>query len=1210
MIFGRRRVARAHARLQAHVANQIAKATPWDYSKIDVTTWRGLCALRSSALLSATPEQMAASHTTLGEYGQKVSQWLWDNASHQSGAEGQRELNGAGRLLHDFVTKDLGLSTNPIIKSAKQLRIEAETKHIEWLLSRRTIKSAIDTDTIMAELARTDSEDRHYERELHTWLTRLRGSSPERLATAFEEFSVPFEFRQDLEYLVRATAMDYFYSAMEEAGDLIRRRRQEWRRQEIVRGMTCKVPVVRHEPANASATPPQSEPPAVAVPREDIDDSLRQGRFPERALMAVDYLTFKEALDALQTTEAALKDLVAKAELRAFRAGSSLKFKREDVESFKQTSLARTASTPATDAAEEAEDLGCDDSTSDTIIRVRDIVGGSDAINFDAAPPGLRTRDISVVPRAPAAASDRHAVIVGVSKFASAGITELPSAERDASDLHGVLTDPARAGVDAGNVKLLLGADATLDAVKQALGVFLERSAAENDLVLLYFATHGLVQGREGYLLLHDSDPASPFRTALRMGELASILDSLSTGNVVLILDACHAGATTPSEAWYRVLDGFGASAGSRVVLASCGAAEQSLEVDTDRNGLFTKHLLAGLRGDADHRRQGAVGIEDLFSYVRDHVRDDAARLGRTQTPSWWGKVQTPMLLTHDPVGQHPKPGVIHRRGAPRLLVLDDVGPRVRLRLTGKCTTIGRHPDCDVQLMGDRRVSRDHAKIERRDGGWVLTSQAPAERTYRNGAAVPPGQPQRLADGDELRLGSTRLLFLWDGAATPSETGRVEPAEGAIDEPDLDLELDFSKTRGAEVRIAPDHREVDSFSNNEMDYGESIFESQPVGPPSNPGVHPAETNVEAEPVAYLQPLRTSNSEEPFRPGDKSNCSLFILDFAALSPERQERARALAAEVRRTSAEGPPAGSQFACLSQRMKLLPVLEFCSEQELLHARALFDRFEIPTRVAYGLEDLTPGEIEHLYGPGRLERRTAPPADEGALVLGSTKSLPNGNDAVDHIEAIWSSDQDMPTQAGARLATPCIDGPSARAISDSPDGPQQARTSDRYALEIYGLQWPERRERALAVLAELRGTKQEGALNRDRMVVIEDGTKEEIERARLQFEAAKVSTRVTRVTRKEPSTTKAVAVKGTPQKGEGLWCLHVANLSSPELRAAGARILAEASGCSREEADRHCQTPMVLTNCDESLVRKVKERFDARGFSTRVIRVTETSS
>lgn len=87
------------------------------------------------------------------------------------------------------------------------------------------------------------------------------------------------------------------------------------------------------------------------------------------------------------------------------------------------------------------------------------------------------------------------------------------------------------------------------------------------------------------------------------------------------------------------------------------------------------------------------------------------------------------------------------RRGDRELLLgLDWTGEQCEL-------VIGRHYDCDVVLT-DLSVSRRHARIVFRDGGWVLQDLASTNGTTVNGATV--GRCA-LRPGDHLVLGSERL---------------------------------------------------------------------------------------------------------------------------------------------------------------------------------------------------------------------------------------------------------------------------------------------------------------------------------------------------------------------------------------------------------------------------------------------------------------------
>jgi hypothetical protein len=81
-----------------------------------------------------------------------------------------------------------------------------------------------------------------------------------------------------------------------------------------------------------------------------------------------------------------------------------------------------------------------------------------------------------------------------------------------------------------------------------------------------------------------------------------------------------------------------------------------------------------------------------------------------------------------------------------RLLALDWTGKQAEL-------LIGRHYSCDVVLT-DPSVSRQHARVMFRDGGWILQDLASTNGTTVNGALV--GRCA-LEPGDHLGLGLERL---------------------------------------------------------------------------------------------------------------------------------------------------------------------------------------------------------------------------------------------------------------------------------------------------------------------------------------------------------------------------------------------------------------------------------------------------------------------
>jgi hypothetical protein len=70
---------------------------------------------------------------------------------------------------------------------------------------------------------------------------------------------------------------------------------------------------------------------------------------------------------------------------------------------------------------------------------------------------------------------------------------------------------------------------------------------------------------------------------------------------------------------------------------------------------------------------------------------------------------------------------------------------------------LGRRPECDLPVL-DPAVSRRHASLYRRAGGWYLVDHGSTNGTFVNGRRV--RGPARLANGDEIQLGRrVRLRF-------------------------------------------------------------------------------------------------------------------------------------------------------------------------------------------------------------------------------------------------------------------------------------------------------------------------------------------------------------------------------------------------------------------------------------------------------------------
>src|SRR5690349_21528743 len=134
----------------------------------------------------------------------------------------------------------------------------------------------------------------------------------------------------------------------------------------------------------------------------------------------------------------------------------------------------------------------------------------------------------------PTRAPKSWAVVIGINKYPKLpGGQQLMFADKDATAFAEAIKKTC-----GDNVRIFINQEATLSAIKDAIGKWLARSTIEGDTVYLFFSGHGFVENEygEAYLLAYDSDAKLPYSSALSLGELSYAISSRVRAHQVLII--------------------------------------------------------------------------------------------------------------------------------------------------------------------------------------------------------------------------------------------------------------------------------------------------------------------------------------------------------------------------------------------------------------------------------------------------------------------------------------------------------------------------------------------------------------------------------------------------------------------------------------------------------------------------------------------------
>ncbi len=257
--------------------------------------------------------------------------------------------------------------------------------------------------------------------------------------------------------------------------------------------------------------------------------------------------------------------------------------------------------------------------------------------------------------------ANKYAVIIGIGNYEDDDIPDLRYSRKDAESLYALITEPQVGGFPKENVRLLVDEQATLKAIKSTIGSWLARIVKPQDMVLLFYSGHGGVDsdpsgeesdGLNKYIISYDAELSDLYSTALLNSELSIMLDRVRSNQFIFLIDCCHSGGATSGVSEIKTLSTIKAdiykqlASQGRVVISASLPEQVSFEVSRLGHGIFTYHLLDGLRGKADIDQNLLVSLMETYFYLIKEVDKTARSLGARQIPTFKGNIAGDIILT------------------------------------------------------------------------------------------------------------------------------------------------------------------------------------------------------------------------------------------------------------------------------------------------------------------------------------------------------------------------------------------------------------------------------------------------------------------------------------------------------------------------------------------------------------------------------------
>ena len=222
---------------------------------------------------------------------------------------------------------------------------------------------------------------------------------------------------------------------------------------------------------------------------------------------------------------------------------------------------------------------------------------------------------------------NRYAVLIASSNFQDSKLDGLDCPVNDVDALNEILKSP-----DYGKFSETypLKNETRNSALEKVEEIF--EKAGKDDLVLIYYSGHGKQDGSgKLYLTTNDTKISLLKSTSIPLDMIKIMIEDSKTNKVVLILDCCLSGLAAKAFLRGNVdneLQSLSSARGTYIMSASTGL---QVARESDIYGVFTKHIIDGIRDWKASNEDGNVTMQSLYSYVHKQMLAEGS-----QKPMKW----------------------------------------------------------------------------------------------------------------------------------------------------------------------------------------------------------------------------------------------------------------------------------------------------------------------------------------------------------------------------------------------------------------------------------------------------------------------------------------------------------------------------------------------------------------------------------------------